>query len=474
VRQSKFNVFILEHPQPGETLVYNTFTGAHVVLDAPTLAAFRKLDADLPLDAAEAALIDPAYLDEDVGILVDSRAAEDRAFDEWFDAYRRDRSTLSAIVSTTFACNLDCTYCCQADVLDGRTMSTESALATARWLAARAAEIGATTIDLSFVGGEPLLHPQRIETIVREVSRLAADRSLRFGLITNGVFLTPSLVDRWIPLGLRAAQITLDGDSSTHSITRPSKRGVDTYATIFANLIAAAPKITVTVNGNYQPDTVHGFVPLLDELRAAGLAPGTRVHFSPALAALGAPVESGSGACTWAGSSPELMLTFTDEILRRSFDPGIAGLYTVGPCAFHQDQHFAIDPDGHIYKCPGFLGKPTWAIGHVGSGLGEQYAQLVSSRAEKDACGTCAHRPSCSGGCIAAEWIKSGRAEGVNCEIGYCESQKEPLVKRMYALETAGSVEAAVDQFPPSNPLPPVVRTGTHVALRVIASRTQR
>lgn len=464
-----------DHPAPGETLIYNTFTGAFVVLDAATLAAVKKLDTGAPLDDAERALIDDSFLDENVGIVVEDRTAEDAAFDRWFDAYRNSAKTLSAIVSTTFACNLDCTYCCQADVLDGRTITPETSTHTARWLASRAIEIGAEVIDLSFVGGEPLLHPQRIETIVHDVRRQVGDHvTVKFRLITNGVFLTPQLVERWAALGLCAAQVTLDGDETTHSVTRRSKKkGDDSFAVIFENVIAAARHIKIVVNGNYQPDTVHGFVPLLAKLREAGLPQGASIHFTPALAALGAPVESGSGACTWAGSSPELMMRLTDEILGAGFDPGVKGLYTVGPCAFHQNQSFAVDPDGHIYKCPGFLGKQEWAIGHVATGLTDRYRRLVESRAEKEACGTCSHRPSCSGGCVATEWIKSGREQGVNCEIGFFESQKDPLLKRMYALETSTTVEEALQHFPASVRLPAspsMSRAGGRVSLRVLAA----
>lgn len=450
MRTSRFNVLVADHPAPGETLIYNSFTGAFVVVDAATCATLAKLDAGTSLEADDQARIDPMFLDPDVGIVVESREAEDRAFDGWFDGFRRASETLSVIVSTTFACNLDCTYCCQADVLDGRTITPETAAQTAAWLAARAQAIGAKTIDLAFVGGEPLLHPQRIEAIVREVRRLAGDGvTVIFRLITNGVFLTPALVERWAPLGLVSAQVTLDGDETTHAMTRRSKkRGEDSFATIFANVVAAARMIKIVVNGNYQADTAHGFVPLLAKLRAAGLPEGSSVYFAPALASLGAPIGSGSGACTWSGSSPELMVAFTDEILGNGFDPGLRGMYTIGPCAFHQDHSFAIDPDGHVYKCPGFLGKAEWAIGHVSTGLTERYDRLVAARAEKEACGSCAHRPSCGGGCIAAEWTRSGREDGVNCEIGFFESQKDPLVKRMYALETSPTTAEALTRFP--------------------------
>src|SRR5262249_51794850 len=156
--------------------------------------------------------------DDSVGILVESRAAEEASYRAWHETYRSSTHRLEAIVSITFACNFDCTYCCQSDVLNGRMMKADTGAATAEWLANRALEIGAKELQLAFVGGEPLLHPHRIEQIVADVRRLAPDIKLSFMLITNGVFLTRELVTRWKPLGLRYAQVTLDGDKSTHSI----------------------------------------------------------------------------------------------------------------------------------------------------------------------------------------------------------------------------------------------------------------
>jgi uncharacterized protein len=143
-----------------------------------------------------------------------------------------------------------------------------------------------------------------------------------------------------------------------------------------------------------------------------------------------------------------------------------------GPCGFHLRHYYAVEPDGHIYKCPGFLGHPDWAVGHVVSGLTARSQGLVDSNPQRQ-CGGCAHVPHCAGGCVAAEWLKAGRAEGVSCELGYFESQGEELIKRKYALATADSLAEAMAMFPPQkvpSPVPPVAaRRGEAVALRVLA-----
>jgi uncharacterized protein len=428
VQASIFNLYVDEFPSAGQSLVYNTLTGAFLELDADG----RRFLEGLAAGKSDAADVDPEWLGDNAGFVVDKADDDERAFTDWYEAQRSHTDTLSCIVSITFACNMDCTYCCQADVLDGRGMKADSAEATATWLAGRAREIGAKRIDLCFLGGEPLLYPARIETIVARVRELAPGVQVVFSLITNGTLMTRELVERWVPLGLYAAQVTLDGDETTHSHTRRSKKkGEDSFATIFANVIAAAPFIRLIINGNYQDDTVHGFPGLILKLREAGLPASARLEFSPALTALGAPEGGGAGGCTISSSRPEMMIALKDQIRNAGFST--ADGMNLGPCSFHKRHAYAIDPDGHIYKCPGFLGKVEWAIGSVTDGLTERYDQLVELRPHVKNCGGCAHRPDCAGGCVAAEFISKGTTEGVNCEGDYFHRFGDDLLKRKYA-----------------------------------------
>src|SRR5262249_2427963 len=172
MRLSAFNQYVVDYPEPGQTLVYNTFSGGFASLDASTFALLKKADAGGMLDDSERQFIEPELsdlFDDSVGILVESRAAEERAFRAWMERTRSDTTKVTATVSITFACNFDCTYCCQADVLNGRMMNAATGAATASWLADRALAIGAREIRLNFVGGEPLLHPDRIEQIIADI-----------------------------------------------------------------------------------------------------------------------------------------------------------------------------------------------------------------------------------------------------------------------------------------------------------------
>ncbi len=447
MRLSGFNLYVERYPEPDDTLIHNTFTGAYVVLPTADVEVLRRADRGERITDDEAAIAgDPDLADPDVGIVVESRKDEEQEFRAWFES-RRSRRALEAILSINLACNFDCPYCCQAEVMSGKVMSPEHADATAAWLAAHAREHELDTVSLVFCGGEPLLHPDRIKRIASQVrdELEGTGTTVELALITNGYFLTEEMVSELLPLGLAHAQVTLDGDETTHSLTRVSKKGEDTFGRIFENVQRASRRIRVTINGNYQDDTVHGFAPLIHKLRDAELASEAQLLFSPALTVLDAPEGSASGACTRSGSDTSLEIALRDEIWRNGFQTSLPHL--IGPCSFFAHHAFAVDPDGIIFKCPGFLGHSEWGIGHVTSGLTGRYQSLINQNPQR-LCGDCEHRPNCAGGCVAAQWTQLGRPEGVNCEKPYLDRMKDESIARGYLFATEDSREDALAALP--------------------------
>lgn len=468
---SVFNLYVEDVPEPGEILVHNTLSGAYVVLDREAAAVLEKCGRGLALDEAERRLIDELELaDPDMGMVVTSRAGEERAYQDWLES-QQAQPDLTAMVAINRACNFACPYCCQTDILDGSVMTPSLCRGTADWLAARAIEIGARRVHVTFVGGEPLLHPERITSLASELrARLQAGGvdgrpgsrpgsvpgavpELTLGLITNGLFLDDEMVSRLLPYGLAVAQVTLDGDEHTHERSRVSKRGQPTFARIFDNVIAASRRVRVTLNGNYQHDTIAGFAPLVRKLAAAGFGREHGMSFSPALAILGAPADSGSGQCTWSRSEHAYGVALHDELVRHGYRP--PRLHSIGPCSFHDHHMYVVDIDGTIFKCPGFLGHPAWAIGHVSDGLTGRYRELLALDTSST-CGGCAHRPSCGGGCLANALVHGSQPGApydssladLHCERDYLEAATAHGMPREYLLATSASVEQALAAFP--------------------------
>ncbi len=449
MRLSRFNQYVADYPNEGQSLIHNSLAASFVVLDRSEMALLQAVDTDATPTKQAAELIESLELAcPDVGVVVSSHAAEEDEFHHWFEMVRSQTEVMEVTIGLNLACNFDCPYCCQAEVMDGSVMKESVAKATAAWISGWAKQHRVKSLQLVFVGGEPLLHPKRLESIALQIRRVldGTGISLAFTLLTNGVFLDEAMVDRLLPLGLTKAQITLDGDESTHRLTRVSKNGKDSFARVFDNAIAASRKIDVAINGNYQANTIAGFVPLLDQLKDAGLACGSSVKFGPALLGLSAPQASSGLASTWSDSETEFQIPLYDETLRRGFH--VSPPNAVGPCEFHERHAFAIGTDGTIFKCPGFLGEPSWGIGHVTTGLTSRYEAMLAATPQSH-CNGCSHRPNCGGGCIAEAMMKSGEMRGVSCEKPYFERNTRDAVSRDYQLAIASSPTAAAEKFPP-------------------------
>ena len=457
---SAFNVYVEKFPVVGETLVYNTFSGGSVVLDDGYLARLREAPAEGELD--------PELADTELGILVESRESEERAFHSWLRSIKEDASTVSSLVSTSYACNLACSYCLQEEIMNGQTMTVATADATAAFLAERVRTIRPEKVEIVFIGGEPLLHPHLVERIARGVRPAAEEVGARFGiqLITNGTLMTPDVVRRLVDAGLNYVQVTIDGDECSHGLTRMDKKGGNTFGTTWQNVLDCLDLVPIGIQGNYSDENLHGFVPLLERMRRDGVDPARipRVKFKPVLNGLGAPENAGYESCTWSNARPDVQLALGDAV--RAFGYTTHDHLDLGPCAIHQINHYSIGAEGLIYKCPGFVGKPEWATGSVTDGITARHAQhnrLANTRE----CGPCSFRPTCAGGCVATEWLRSGSPEGVNCERGYFDTVGVDILKRNYFLDTLEHDDAlaAIAQLPGRAQLP--VASPTQQAGRV-------
>ena len=87
-------------------------------------------------------------------------------------------------------------------------------------------------------------------------------------IITNGLLLTPEVVDRLLPFGLNGVKITLDGDRDTHNRMRPLRGGQGTFDRIIENIRRVAGKCRIAIGGNFDESSVDSYPALLEFLKA--------------------------------------------------------------------------------------------------------------------------------------------------------------------------------------------------------------
>lgn len=114
----------------------------------------------------------------------------------------------------TNACNLSCTYCYEQHNKDFGRFTNESLLAAYRFLVNsnnRQKKV------FNFFGGEPLIHKDIILNFVRDnkeelQKNSRGDYNTVVGIVTNGLLLTPTLIDEFLAYDFTYMLISLDTD----------------------------------------------------------------------------------------------------------------------------------------------------------------------------------------------------------------------------------------------------------------------
>ena len=290
MQPSLFNTRV---PFPGtdEVFLMNTFTDAQLVVSADVAALLDRLDAAPAhdwvgtLDDTDHAALQALARH---GFIVDDRQAERDALEKFFTDFKNNTDEMHVTVLTTLQCNFACDYCLQGDHGDYNLHANKMSLETARevcdWLVHRLDTVKPKKLALTFFGGEPLLNLPVLYEIAERAWTETQRRSvaMQIQVITNGLLLTPEVVDRLRPFGLNGFKVTLDGDRETHDRMRPLRGGQATFDRIIENIRQVAGRCNIAIGGNFDEESVDSYPALLDFLKEQDFADAlVKVAFEP-------------------------------------------------------------------------------------------------------------------------------------------------------------------------------------------------
>src|SRR3990170_4767697 len=377
-----------------EVFLMNTFSDAQLVVSQDVAALLDDLDGGRPRrwtdDEREALDVLEAH-----GFIVGDRDGERRRLEEYFASVREDRDQLRVTVLTTLQCNFACDYCFQGDHGDynksAAKMTLETAERVAVWTEERLDTLKPESFVLTLFGGEPLLNLPVAYYLAERLWKASQARGVRMlvNVITNGLLLTPEVVDRLAPYGLNAVKVTLAGDHDTHNRMRPLRGGQGTFDKIIQNVRAVAGKCRISIGGNFDEESVDSYPALLDFLKEQEFADKlARVAFKPVIrepkpqqpkglipltvvGSEGKPLNgtcmtsagSGSSICDNCNFLDEKMSFLREETKKRGFST-VDGVH-MGPCEIHRRHAHTIGPEGSLYACPGFASDSPMATGHI-------------------------------------------------------------------------------------------------------------
>jgi uncharacterized protein len=338
-------------------------------------------------------------------------------------------------------------------------MSLETSARVAAWAETQLDALQPKTLTLTFFGGEPLLNLPALYDLADRLWAATHARGVRqiVNIITNGLLLSPAIVQRLNPVGLNGVKITLDGDRDTHNRMRPLRGGQGTFDRIVRNIRDIAGQTQIAIGGNFDADSVESYPALLDFLQAQDFAGAIgKVTFKPVIApprsappaspagviplqlvrdgkplngtcmtaaggSTGAPAQhrhgvDGTSPCDSCHFADEKMGFLREETRRHGFKT-IDGVH-MGPCELHKRHAYTIGVDGDLYACPGFTGDSSLAVGHIDRSA---HPAETAAAARFDAigawrtCGDCSFIPVCAGGCSVAAHTELGDMNTPSC-----------------------------------------------------------
>ncbi len=397
---SRYNHMFTLEEEPGKTLLYNSSSGALVVIDDEIAEAlYSKRSGDIPAEAVNdlstGRFLISAGVDELLSVYHDTMAL-------W---YGSNYTRIS--VAPTMECNFECSYCFQG-VLENRPPAMNKTTMNKTIDFAKKLAKNTSGLYLSWFGGEPLLVPDLIVEADSALKNWAEKQSMQFSssVTTNGYLLTRDIVDMLVANGISHANVTLDGLQEVHDSRRKLLGGQGTFDVIVANLRYAVTKMKVTIRANVDRDNSSYIGLLLQFLAQQDIVGHQKADFY-------------LGHVNPFGQYSRCMTDheFVNYALNWYGDhEGHSGVLFNVPtpvtnCLAHTFRAFAVDSQGFLYKCLEVMGDEKEAVGSVcDESLQfnrelQRWVALDPFQVEK--CRACNILPSCRGGC-PRRWLVEG------------------------------------------------------------------
>ncbi len=440
-----------------DVFLMNTLTDAQLVVSSDVAELLdRAASGKFIWDRVTAEEREAVELLRENGFLVENRAADRQALNAYLTGVKSSTEELNVTLLTTLQCNFACDYCFQGDHgdynLHADKMSLETAARVGDWLTRELDRVRPERFVFTFFGGEPLLNLPVMFQLTERMWEATQARgvSMHVNIITNGLLLTPDVVDRMMPFGLNGIKITLDGDRDTHNRMRPLRGGQGTFDRIVENVRKVAGRCRISIGGNFDESSVDSFPALLDFLRAQDFGDKlVKVNFKPVIRENMPPMPKGmiplipvgsgnkplNGTCmTSAGAGHgstcdscdflDDKMSFLREETKSHGFPTHDGVHN-GPCHVHMQHAHTIGPDGSLYACPGFTGQLATSTGHIDDRRDpcRDAARLQFDQLDPwKECGDCAFMPVCAGGCVANSFTQLGDMNLPTCHKRSFES----------------------------------------------------
>ncbi|MHA3948806.1 radical SAM protein [Cellulomonas bogoriensis] len=288
-----------------------------------------------------------------------------------------ESNVFHATVLTATDCNLGCGYCFQntgvnpdrpfaPDRIPGTKLDPSTVDDIALFIKRAVVHANASSISMVLFGGEPLLDFDSCLRVLDTTQEVAPVEAV---MVTNGVLMTPGRAARLEETGLRAVQVTLDGDRKRHDATRHTRNGRGTYDLICQNIagVQESTSVAICLRVNILPDDPDSYVKMLLDIAGKVDPQQTFVDLSPVR-----DYSWNESSALRDGSARDLIKSLVEiaEVSKR------LGFRLARPasrfcpfCSIADGKRGAvIGPDGSLYSSWQAAGRPEFRLGNVRDG----------------------------------------------------------------------------------------------------------
>lgn len=397
-KKSQYNILI--DKVENNDLLYNSLSGAYVLLDKESKAFYDNIE-DLGDNLTEKNL---SYLNSmlENSIIVDADIDELKLIKIFNNNIRYNSSDLLLTIAPTMNCNMACPYCYEKK--EASKMTDEVIKALVEFVKYRLEEKGYKSLNISWYGGEPLLATDVIYKLSEEFIYLCDNMKIAYNasMVSNGTLLSENTANKLFnDCKVNSIQVTLDGMPETNNKRRILKNNQGSFDIIIKNIKAASKFLNISVRSNVDKENVNEVSKLISYFRHENLIPSEKLKL------YFAPVTSSTEACKSISSSCLSMKEFS-EIQKDIYDKlytelGITPNFpntSIISCPATGLSSFVIDSTGLIYRCWDEIENKAQSIGNVKDGLiiNKRFIDWLELELPEK-CNNCKLLPVCHAGC---------------------------------------------------------------------------
>lgn len=396
MKTSKYNII---YRKKNKFILFNVLTGGMAYIDKEVA---NNLEPKLNVKKIDPSIVKMLKRQD---YIIDDSVDEDLILELQYLQTQFDSSNLGLVIAPTMDCNFACPYCFENRDKHKMTKKIQDKIIQ---LVENKIKTGVKAINITWYGGEPLIHPDIIEYISSYIMEFGEKYKVKYGayIITNGYLINKKIINMFIKNKIKGAQITIDGPPSIHNKRRILRNGKGTFEVLLKNIrLLLENNIDVSIRINVDKENIDGIEGLLKILKKEGL---NQCHIALGHVRDYTPVcQSIKLKCLNKANFREIEYHFADLLNKYEFLEPYDKI-EIRPknvyCGAVMENYYVIDPIGYMYKCWNDVSVVEKAVGNV-DGTEETY--MLQNKAKYltwnpfhfEKCKSCVEKPLCLGGC---------------------------------------------------------------------------